>query len=197
MSLTKQAKMLSPDQIVSVEAFLESRHDPLRDTTILYLAVYAGLRACEIAALDWTMLVDAAGNLSSGMAITNAASKGNTGGRVVPIHPKLATVLRELRQSHNVPPRKGRVIVSRNGTAGVSPHYIVKRMKQWFAACGLDGCSSHSGRRTFITTAARTINLHGGSLRDVQALAGHAFITTTERYIEQNEAAKASVVGAM
>lgn len=72
--------------------------------------------------------------------------------------------------------------------------YIVQKMRGWYGLLQLHGCSSHSGRRTFITNAARKISLHGGSLRDVQALAGHSFLSTTERYIVQNEEAKRDVV---
>ena len=61
---------------------------------------------------------------------------------------------------------------------------IVNLFAQWYSATGLKGCSSHSGRRTFITNAARTISTVGGSLRDVQMLAGHRALTTTQRYIE-------------
>ena len=40
---------------------------------------------------------------------------------------------------------------------------IVNLFAQWYIATGLKGCSSHSGRRTFITNAARKISTVGGS----------------------------------
>ncbi len=63
-----------------------------------------------------------------------------------------------------------------------------------YSDLGLSGCSSHSGRRTFITRAAHRIVEAGGSLRDVQQLAGHANLGTTQRYIEGSTEAKRRVV---
>ena len=68
----------------------------------------------------------------------------------------------------------------------------------WFARlyqkAGLEGCSSHSRRRTFITNAARLVHKVGGSLRDVQQLAGHSSISMTQRYIEGHTPAKRALV---
>jgi integrase len=78
--------------------------------------------------------------------------------------------------------------------AKTSAQTIVNMFSAWFDDMGLVGCSSHSGRRTFITNAARRISTVGGSLRDVQALAGHSSLAVTQRYIEGDEAARVKVL---
>jgi integrase len=54
--------------------------------------------------------------------------------------------------------------------------------------------ASHSGRRSFITIAARNVHRSGCSLRDVQLLAGHRSIETTERYIDGDTCAQRRLV---
>jgi integrase len=76
----------------------------------------------------------------------------------------------------------------------MSPVSIVNWFAASFRAIGLDGCSSHSGRRTFITRAARLVHHAGGSLRDVQLLAGHRSIQTTQRYIDGDSDAQRKLV---
>ncbi len=63
-----------------------------------------------------------------------------------------------------------------------------------YTELGFTGASSHSGRRTFITKAAKRAVKAGGSLRDVQQLAGHSSLATTQRYIEGDTEAKRKLV---
>jgi integrase/recombinase XerD len=70
----------------------------------------------------------------------------------------------------------------------MTPVSICNWFKSVYDAVGFQGCSSHSGRRTFLTKAARNVHRAGGSLRDVQRLAGHKSITTTERYVDTDPA---------
>ena len=65
-----------------------------------------------------------------------------------------------------------------------SAQSIFNMFSNWYKDLGFVGCSSHSRRRTFITNLSKKIGLVGGTLRDVQSLAGHSNLQTTQRYIE-------------
>ena len=71
---------------------------------------------------------------------------------------------------------------------------VVNFLAAHYRRCDIEGASSHSGRRTFITNAARKISTVGGSMRDVMSLARHANLQTTQRYVEANSEAQERVV---
>jgi integrase/recombinase XerD len=64
----------------------------------------------------------------------------------------------------------------------------------WYRDLGLVGCSSHTGRRTFITETAKKVYTVGGSLRDIQVMVGHRSLNTTQRYIDYDSDAQRKVV---
>jgi len=180
--LGRQAKVLSPNQVRAVLTHIDRTRRPLRNKLIFLLSVRAGLRAKEIAHLTWSMVTDAEGDLSDVIRLSDEAAKGRSGG-VVPMARELREALVAYKQARGLIAPSSRVIVTERSGA-TSAQAIVNLFAGWYRALGFDGCSSHSGRRTFITQAARNIGRVGGSLRDVQALARHSSLSTTQRYIE-------------
>ena len=193
MGLGKQAKTLTKAQVDAALNYLSSSRYPNRNRVILLLSVKAGLRAKEIASLTWDMATASDGEVGTAIHLTNDASKGRGGGRVIPLNRELRTALLNLRQSHSRA-RRSPFVVTTERTARTSPQAIVNLFSRWYADLGFSGCSSHSGRRTFITNAARKISTVGGSLWDIQMLAGHSNLSTTQRYIEAHVEAQRRIV---
>jgi len=172
--------------------YLSTTRSPERNLVILLLSTKAGLRAKEIAFLTWRMVTSSDGGVGDTINITNAAAKGNTGGSI-PMARELRSALIAWRKISWAPESHDRVIVTER-SAATSAQVIVNLFCTWYRRMGFDGCSSHSGRRTFITSAARNIGRFGGSIRDVQTLARHKSLAVTQRYIEQNSDAMRKVV---
>lgn len=197
MSLNKQAKILSNQQINLVLLHLQNNsRNPIRDQVIFLLSTKAGLRAIEISSLTWSMIIDPSGILGDYISLTNKASKGKSG-RQIPINKQL----KEMLQIHLNELSKSKYfdistdyVVSTQRSKSTSSQAIVNMFQSWYKSLNLIGCSSHSGRRTFITNCSKKINSVGGSLRDIQYLAGHSSLQTTQRYIEGDTESKIKVV---
>jgi integrase len=109
---------------------------------------------------------------------------------VIPLNKDLRDGLQELPRQRGTSP----YVITTERSQKMSAAAIVNLFACWFKATGPQGCSSHSGRRTFITNAARKISTVGGSLRDIHMLAGHRALTTIQRYIEADVDAQRRVV---
>ena len=185
----RQAKILTGNNYKDLLVFAAATRHPVRNRLIVQLSVKAGLRAGEIANLAWQMLLDPTGDVGPAIELWDSAAKKGSG-RLIPIHPDLRADLVTWRRLSKPP---GPVITSERGGPMTAVSIV-----NWFAAAyraiGVSGCSSHSGRRTFITRAARLAHLAGGSLRDVQLLAGHRSIQTTQRYIDGDTDAQRKLV---
>src|SRR5438874_2275458 len=190
----KQAKIVSPTQERAILGFLETTRYPARDRVMFLLSMKAGLRAKEMASLTWAMVTDAAGQVADVMHVPNRASEGTTGGRTIPLHPDLQAALGTLQAGRGAMATPDRSILFSERGGGLSPATV----RWWFhrlsTSLKMEGCASHSGRRTFMTRAARTVSQVGGSLRDVQELAGPPSLAMTQRSIEGDTAAKRTLV---
>jgi integrase/recombinase XerD len=191
MGLGKQAKTLTRGQIEAVLGYLAKTRWPTRNRVIFLLSAKAGLRAKEIASLTWRMVTDARGLIGQAINLENTASKGQSG-RVIPMNDELKTALAAYAKTTII--ASSSFLIESERSNRMSAQAIVNLFWRWYQHVGFDGCSSHSGRRTFITNTARKISTVGGSLRDVQLLAGHTNLRTTQRYIEANPEAQMKIV---
>jgi integrase/recombinase XerD len=161
----KQAKILAANHIDTLLLYAERTRHPLRDRVIVLLSVKAGLRAAEIAKLTWDMVLDPEGGVCTTMELRDSAAKMGHG-RIIPLHSELRDALTALNRTT----KGGRPVVLSERGHEMKARSIVIWFSRAYRAIGLDGCSSHSGRRTFITRAVRLVHKAGGSLRDVQLL---------------------------
>jgi integrase/recombinase XerD len=98
------------------------------------------------------MVLGAGGEIGAVLELRDHAAKMGSG-RLIPLHPDLQQAFSALRQ---LSPGPGPVVCSERG-GPMKPLSIVVWFQRAYEALGFDGCSSHSGRRTFITRAARLV----------------------------------------
>ena len=197
MGLGKQSKVLNKSQIEMISNYLRSKRNGLRNQTIFLLSVKSGLRAKEISQLHWKYVLKSDGEtVDDYINLPNSSSKGKSG-RIIPLHKLIRENLQLLLIEH----KKYRsfdlnssFIVRTERSPFTSSQSVVNMFQSWYRKLGLLGCSSHSGRRTFITETSKKISLVGGSLRDIQMMVGHSSLQTTQRYIESDSESQMKVV---
>ena len=185
----KPAKVLGAGDVRRMLAAARRRRHADRDRVIIMLSVKAGLRACEISGLTWAMVLNPDGKVGNLIELPPSAAKKGSG-RMIPVHPDLKRALKKHCRNTIC---SGPVVKSERGRA-MTAKSIVNWFRDLYLELGLQGCSSHSGRRTFITRSARLIHKAGGSLRDIQELAGHRSIKTTQGYIEGDAVAQRRLI---
>lgn len=170
----------------------EGRHRE-RNRVIACLSFFAGLRATEIAHAKWRMLLDAEGRVAQTLRLENEAAK-KLSGRVIPLKAEVRDALVTYLATLDPPPSREDFVLRSERGGQMRAQSIVNWFREVYASLGIVGASSHSGRRHFVTMAARRISEAGGSLRDVQELAGHRALATTQLYIATNNDAQKRVV---
>ncbi|UTC29931.1 tip attachment protein [Bajunvirus bajun] len=200
--LITKAKTVSAEDFEMVLAAAKRGPHGLRDEVMLLLSFYAGLRPQEIAGLKWKRnVLDARGRLTDHVFVDRGIAK-RTVERTIEMHPRLKDALSRLRAQRPkdkfivYPLAARRADIPGVDPEQVAPNTLVQYFGRLYDLHGLDGCTSYSGRRSFITHLSRTCNLAGASIYDVARVAGHKSIQTTQGYLEE-QPDKAALVGMM
>ena len=170
--LGKQSKILTDKQIKMMMNHLSLTRMNIRNQVIFLLSCKGGLRSKEISMVEWNMIIDPEGNMGNSINLLDRVRTD-----------KVTTLfqIEKIKKDFDIYTSK---VVRTERSIKTSPQSIVNLFQRWYRDMNFIGCSSHSGRRTFITNLSKKLSIVGGTLRDVQGLVGHKNLQTTQRYIE-------------
>lgn len=177
-----QAKSLTETEVKRVLAVIAQGRHAARNRAMVLLTFYAGMRVGEVSALLWRDVVNQDGLIKSEIKLKPEQTKGKHARTVMlgeKLQKELATYAGSMQRIVETKP----FIYSQRVRNGFTPNTLSQEFKTIYNKAGIDGASSHSGRRTFITKLAQK----GVSVRVLMALAGHRSIATTQRYIDIND----------
>ena len=172
--------VLSMDQVDGLLA-APDRSSPLglRDAAMIELMYSTGLRVSELVTLPVTAL-DAERGLVLAHGKGGKSRLVPTGRRAVHL---LERYLVEARPHHDPQGRSPALFVGRRGQAMTRQNFW-QRLRRWAATAGISGkVSPHVLRHSFATHLLS----RGADLRHLQAMLGHADVTTTEIYTQVSQ----------
>ncbi len=185
-----QAATITDQQLKRLVAYIATQRHAVRNRALVLMTYYSGMRVGEIAALSVSDVLSNDGKIKDEIRLTAKQTKGNKG-RVVVIPAKLkAEILNYLKSRFiktdlaDLLPAQTRLhLFYTQKRTGFSANTLTQYFHKLYKDAGIDGASSHSGRRTFITNLANK----GINVRILMQLAGHKNISTTQRYIDCND----------
>jgi integrase/recombinase XerD len=181
LGVMKQAKTLDEREVKTAFACIATRRHGVRDRAIVAVSFYGGLRAHEIASLTVGCVRGADGAVVREFVLSRSQTKGKQGRKIFLSEKLRKEIVYYLSRTQLTDPSEPLFKTQKGNrfTANAMCHLFGDIYKQ----ARIRGASSHSGRRTFITNLAGK----GISVRVLAALAGHASISTTQRYIDVND----------
>jgi integrase/recombinase XerD len=152
----RQARVLTDPEFKRLLAVVAQRKHAARDRLALILSHLAGLRVGEIAGLIVRDVFEADGRVREQLRVRASIAKGGRE-RVVFMSERLRKEIERYREAiwgFSDRELDAPLLLTQKRTA-FSPNTLCQLMALLYRAAGLDGASSHSGRRWFITQLAR------------------------------------------
>ena len=170
----------------------DTRKHSARNRALLMITTLSGMRVGEVASLRNSDVLDGKGNIRTEIRLSAEQTKGNEA-RVVFVNDKLRKELElytRFMDKANINPQLKFFYSQKRTSDGFTANTLTQFFHYLYKRAGVDGASSHSGRRTFITNLASK----GVGVRVLMSLAGHKNISTTQAYIDVNDDMKRKAV---
>ena len=186
----KQAKTLTQQELRRVLDYVATRKQAARNRAILLTGHLSGMRVGEIAALKMGDVIGLDGKVKAEIHLQANQTKGKEG-RTVVLSEKLQKELTAYVKTVDVTDRTAAFFgTQKEPKRGFTANTLAQHLMYIYRKAGIDGASSHSMRRTYITNMAAK----GVSVRVLMSLAGHKNISTTQAYIDVNDDMKRRAV---
>lgn len=184
------AKSLTPAEIEKALAYIAQNANALRNRIMFLLTTNAGVRVSEVASLKLSDVLDADGTVRS--EVFFAAERVKHGhARTVYLNSKMQAELGAYIQSRKWFDSEQPLFTTHRGPrSGFTANTLTQYFYWMYKGAGIKGASSHSGRKTFLTSLSNK----GISVFVLASLAGHRSITTTQKYITVNDDVKRRAV---
>jgi integrase/recombinase XerD len=188
-----KAKVLDQAEFRRLLSLQKLSRQGLRNTALLYCSFGLGLRAKELARLSIGDVLNSNDSLKGEVVLTSNHTKNGKQRHIYLSNSKVISALRDyLDQREDLVPERPLFLSQKDGR--FSPNTIQMLLKRLYVEAGIEGASSHSGRRTFAT---RLIE-NGADIKAVSKLMGHSTISMTAKYVEDNpERLKKLAAGAL
>ncbi len=181
-TMAKQAKVLSNAEVRKVLDYVSTRKHSLRNRALVMMMFNTGMRVSEVASLRIRDVMDTESNIKNEIRLLAENTKTNEA-RTVFVNEKLR---RELQQYAkllvNANPNCKFFYSQKRDSDGFTANTLTQHFHYLYKRVGLDGASSHSSRRTFITTLANK----GIGVRVIMGLSGHKALSSVQCYIDCN-----------
>lgn len=184
------AKSLTGQEIERVLHYLSQHDHVLRNRVMFMMTVAAGMRVSEVAGLTISDVRDADGSVRSEIYLAAHRVK-HAHARTVYVNTRLQAELADYISSRTWLDDTQPLFPSCRGVRrAFSANTLTQHFFWLYKHAGVKGASSHSGRKTFLTS----LSSQGISVFVLAELAGHRSIATTQKYITVNDDMKRKAV---
>lgn len=178
-----QAKTLTPQELRRVLDHIATRPHAARNRAMLLMTHWSGMRVGEVAALRISDVLDTQGRVREEIRLDAAQTKGRHA-RVVFVNEKLRKeIAKYLDQRPVANPEHKLFYTQKRMRAGFSANTLSQHFHHLYRQAGIEGASSHSGRRSFATALAS----RGVGVRVLMRALGHRNISSTILYVDASD----------